>query len=143
MNSASHLPFARLLTIYFHGEQLIPIFIGALLFAIALLAAVSWLAVRYFKPRIGRMAYLLASVPFLLAGIALFLEFQREKPNSGPPKVVVADRLRQLIRSLPAQAEFSLSGISFFNDKLYVGTNLGIIEISDGKPIELWAHRRC
>ena len=53
----------------------------------------SWLAVRYFKPRIGRMAFLLASVPFLLAGIALFFEFQREKPNSGPPKIFVADKL--------------------------------------------------
>lgn len=138
MNSASNPPFACVLAIYFHGEQLIPIFVGALLFAIAFLATVSWLAVRYFKPRIGRMAYLLASVPFLLAGIALFFEFQGEKPNSGPPRIIAADKLSGLIRRLPAQAKFSLSGISFFNNKLYVGTNLGIIEVSDGKPVELY-----
>ena len=138
MNSASNPPFARVFAIHFHGEQLIPIFIGALLIAIALLAAASWLAVRYFKPRIGRMAFLLASVPFLLAGIALFFEFQREKPNSGPPKIFVADKLSGLIRKLPAQAKCSLSGISFCNNTLYVGTNLGIIEVSSGKPIELY-----
>lgn len=136
MNSAPKSPFA--LAIYLHGEQLIPIFIGALLFTIALLAAVSWLTVRYFKPRIGRMAYLLASLPFLLACIALFFEFQREKPNSGPPNVIKADKLSGLIRRLPAQAKFSLSGISFFNSKLFVGTNLGIIEISGGKPVEVY-----
>ena len=71
MNSASNPQFARVFAIYFHGEQLIPIFLGALLFAIALLVAFSWLLVRYFKPRIGRMAYPLASIPFLLAGVAL------------------------------------------------------------------------
>lgn len=138
MNSASNLPFPRVLAIYFHGEQLIPIFLGALLFAIALLATFSWLLVRYFKPRIGRMAYPLASIPFLLAGIALLFEFQQEKPNSGPPKILAADKLSGLIRGLPAQAKFSLSGISFFNNNLYVGTNLGIIEISGSKPSELY-----
>ena len=138
MNSASSPPFACVFAIYFHGEQLIPIFLGTLLFGIALLATFSWLLVRYFKPRIGRMAYPLASVPFVLAGVALLVDFQQEKPNSGPPKVLVADKLSGLIRGLPAGAKFSLSGITFFNSKLYVGTNLGIIEVSGGKPTELY-----
>lgn len=138
MNSAFNPPLGCVLAIYFHGEQLIPIFIGALLFSIALLAAISWLLIRYFKPRIGWLAYPLASVPFLLVGIALVIEFQREKPNSGPPKIIPANQLTQRIRELPAQAQFSLSGLSFFNNKLYAGTNLGIIQISGGKPIELY-----
>jgi hypothetical protein len=68
----------------------------------------------------------------------LLVEFQREKPNSGPPTVIAADKLHGLINGLPAAARFSLSGLSFFNGKLYVGTNLGIIEVSNGKPTQLY-----
>jgi hypothetical protein len=138
MNSASSPQFARVFAFYLHGEQLIPIFIGVLLVAIALLATFAWLLVRYFKPRIGWKAYPLASIPFLLAGVVLLVEFQREKPNSGPPTVIAADKLHGLINGLPAAARFSLSGLSFFNGKLYVGTNLGIIEVSNGKPTQLY-----
>lgn len=94
--------------------------------------------VKYFKPKIGRIAYLLGVIPFVLAGIALFAEFQRERPNEGPPKVVSAAKMSELITRLAQSAHFSLSGVSFFDSELYVGTNLGLVEISDGKPARLY-----
>jgi hypothetical protein len=123
---------------YLHGEQLIPIFIGALLLGVALLATSSWLLVRYFKPRIGRKAFALAAIPFLLAGIALLLEYQREKPNAGPPTIISGEKISGLIKKLPTNAHFSYSGLSFFDGKLYAGTNLGIIEFSGAKATQLY-----
>jgi hypothetical protein len=67
--------------------------------------------------------------------------FARVLAIYGPPKVLAADKISGLIRGLPAGAKFSLSGISYFNNNLYVGTNLGIIEISGGKPTELFQIR--
>src|ERR1700729_629631 len=79
------------------GEGLIPIFLGVLLLSITVLVFLSWALVRYFKPKIGRRAYYLGAIPFTLVAVALFVEFEREKPNDGPPKVVAANRLPGLI----------------------------------------------
>jgi len=98
--------------------------------------------VQYFKPKIGRTAYLLAVIPFALAGIALFAEFRRESPNDGPPRVVAATKLSELVKRLPQSAHFSLSGLSFFDGKLYVGTNLGIVEVSRGAVTRLYQFQR-
>jgi hypothetical protein len=98
--------------------------------------------VQYFRPKIGRTAYFLAVIPFALAGIALLAEFQRESPNEGPPKVAAATKLSELVKSLPQAAHFSLSGLSFFDGKLYVGTNLGIVEVSRGEVTRLYQFQR-
>ena len=123
--------------LYFHGEQLIPIFLSVLL-SVAILAFLSWALVRYFKPKIGRSAYFMAAIPFILVFVALFVEFERAKPNQGPPKIVAADRIARLIKGLPQFAHFSLSGLSFFQGQLYVGTNLGIVEVSGGTTTRLY-----
>ena len=138
MASVPHFLNSKTCATYLHGEQLIPILLGELLLAIAVLAFLAWGLVRYFKPKIGRKAYSLAPIPFVLAGVVLLGEFELEKPSQGPPKVVAATKLSNLIRGLPKEAHFSLSGLSFFDGKLYVGTNLGIVEVSDGKPTQLY-----
>jgi hypothetical protein len=94
--------------------------------------------VQHFKPKFGRTAYFLVVIPFAVAGVALFAEFRRESPNGGPPKVAAATKLSELVKSLPQAAHFSLSGLSFFDGKLYVGTNLGIVEVSRGEVTRLY-----
>ena len=115
-----------------HGATAIfvPVILAAAL-ATFLLGVIA--LVQYFKSKIGRTAYFLAVIPFALAGIALFAEFRRESPNEGLPKVAAATKLSELLKSLPQSAHFSLSGLSFFDGKLYVGTNLGIVEVSRGE----------
>jgi hypothetical protein len=123
---------------FYHGAGLIPIFLGVLLFSIAVLVFLSWALVRYFKPKIGRRSHYLAAIPFTLVAVALFIEFEREKPNQGSPKVIAANRLPKLIKGLPHYAHFSLTGLSFFGGDLYVGTNLGIVEFSGGTATRLY-----
>jgi hypothetical protein len=94
--------------------------------------------VRHFKPKIGQYAYLLALLSFVLVGIALFVDFQMGKPNEGPPKVETATTISDLIKRLPQSAHFSLSGLAFFDGELYVGTNLGLVEVSNGKLARLY-----
>ena len=133
------LNFLDIETIGFHlGPGLIPILLGLLLLAITVLVFISWALMRYFKPKIGRRAYYLAAIPFTLIAVALFVEFERERPNQGPPKIVAAKRLPGLVKGLPQYAHFSLTGLSFFDDNLYVGTNLGIVEISGGATTRLY-----
>jgi hypothetical protein len=133
------LSFLDFETIAFYvGQGLIPILLGVLLLSIAGLVFLPWALVRYFKPKIGRRAYYLAAIPFSLIAVALFVEFEPERPNQGPPKVVAANRLPGLIEGLPQYAHFSLSGVSFFDGDLYVGTNLGLVEVSGGATTRLY-----
>jgi hypothetical protein len=133
------LNFLGIETISFYiGQELIRILLGALLLSIAILVFLSWALVRYFKPKIGRTAYYLAAIPFTLIALALFAEFERGKPNEGPPKVVAANRLPGLIKRLPRNVDFSIAGLSFFDGGLYVGTNLGIVEVSGGATTRLY-----
>jgi hypothetical protein len=94
--------------------------------------------IHYFKPKIGRAAYFVGMIPIALVGMAMFAEYWRESPNEGPPKVLTATKLSERIKSLPEVAHFSVSGLSFFDGKLYAGTNLGIAEISAGKVARLY-----
>jgi hypothetical protein len=133
------LNFLDIETIGFYlGQGLIPIFLGVLLLCITVPVFLSWALVRYFKPKIGRRAYYLAAIPFTLIAVALFVEFQPEKPNQGPPKIVPAKRLSGLIKGLPQYAHFSIAGLSFFDGDLYVGTNLGLVEVSGGASTRLY-----
>lgn len=67
-----------------------------------------------------------------LVALAMFAEDQRSKPIPIRPVNIRADNLPRLISSLPQYSPFSLSGLAFLNGRLYVGSNLGIIEIRDG-----------
>ncbi len=94
--------------------------------------------VRHFKSKIGNYAYLLALLLIAIVGIPLFVDFQMRKPNGGPPKVVTAAKMSDLIKRLPQYAHFSLSGLAFFDGDLYVGTNVGLAEVSNGKLARLY-----
>jgi hypothetical protein len=126
------------LATFLHGEQLIPIFLGVLILVVGILSFCSWIIIRRLKPRIGRRAYLVAISPFALIAIAILAEMWREAPNEGQPSVVPVARLSALIKGLPADAHFSLSGLAFFHGKLYVGTNLGLVEVTNGAPSQLY-----
>ncbi len=118
--------------IFFHGNNVFYIFVGALLVGIAVLAVFSFLLVRAFKRRLGRKAYFLAVVPFALAVLALYIEYLREMPNHGPPRSISPTQAARQIKSLPSYAKFSYSGAGFFNDKLYASSNIGLLEVTDG-----------
>lgn len=117
----------------------IPIIYGM---AIATLLLIVVALTRYLTRKIGRWGYLAGLAPVLLVAIALFALYQGERPNQGPPKIVPGANLPKLIKSLPQQAHFSISGLSFFNGTLYVGTNLGIVEISAGAPLRLYQFQK-
>jgi hypothetical protein len=137
-NGAAGLFLALFGRINVHGAT--AIFLPVISAAAALIAFLLGVValIHYFKPKIGRTAYFVGMIPVAFAGIALFAEFWRESPNEGPPTVATATKLSELIKSLPGAAHFSLSGLSFFDGKLYVGTNLGIIEVSSGQVTRLY-----
>lgn len=54
------------------------------------------------------------------------------------PRVLPATGLSSLIKGLPSSAHFSFSGLAFFKGKLYVGSNLGLVEIVNGVPSQLY-----
>lgn len=126
------------LLLYFHGEQLIPILLGLLIFVATLVVLCSWLLVHYLRPRIGSKAYVFGAVPLIVVGVLAFPALHAGRPNEGPPKVVAAGKLSGMINRLPANAPFSLSGISYFDGKLYVGTNVGVVQVSAGKVTQLY-----
>jgi hypothetical protein len=135
MASVLHISGSRILAFWLSGEQFLLL---VLILCIAILSLLSWGLVRYFKPKIGSKAYFLAAIPFVMAGLAAFAEYERDRPSTGPPKVVAAAKLSGLIKSLPHGAAFSISGLSFLDGKLYVGTNLGLLEASGGQVTRLF-----
>lgn len=71
------------LAAFLDGEQLISILLGVLLAVVVGFSICSWFIVRRLKSRLGRRAYLLATIPFVLTAIAAFAEMRREAPNEG------------------------------------------------------------
>ena len=138
MSPAIHTPGSAVPALLIGPEQYFLILIVGLVLALAILILLSWTLVRWFKPKIGRKAYLLAAVPIVLAGVALFAMYWRARPNTGHPKVVNAAKLAGLIKSIGGYANFSFTDLAYFNGKLFVGTNLGLVEVEGGKPAEIY-----
>jgi hypothetical protein len=124
--------------LYFHGEQLVPIFLGVFIAIAILVVLCSWLLVHYLRRRIGAKAYVFGAVPLIVAGVLAFAASHAGQANEGPPKVIAAAKLPGIIHRLPAYAPFSLSGISYFDGKLYVGTNVGVVQLSAGKVTQVY-----
>ncbi len=57
------------------------------------------------------------------------------------PQAFSGDQIAETIRALPKDAHFSLSGVAFFKDKLYVSTNVGLLVLDGGKPETLYKWR--
>ena len=123
---------------YLSGEQIIPVLLVFLGLSLLVLSLLSWALVHFFRPRIGNKAYLLAALPFLLAATVVFGEYEREKPNSGPPKVLLPEKAAYLMDSMPKDALFALSGLSYFDGDLFASSNVGMFQIHDGKISKLY-----
>lgn len=54
------------------------------------------------------------------------------------PKVIAPEEIPRLIRSLPDYAPFSMSGVGFFDGRLYASTNLGLLVVSGDKAEALY-----
>jgi hypothetical protein len=53
--------------------------------------------------------------------------------NAGAPDVLPASAVGSLIRQIPDYTSFGYSGLTFFEEKLYVTTNIGLLEIEHGR----------
>jgi hypothetical protein len=119
------------------GEQLAYIGLAILLVIVLLACLLSWWLVRRFRSRLGLRVYLLPLAVFLLLAVLIYLPFWLDRPSSGPPQIIPAAGIRHLVGSLPDYANFSYSGLAYYGDALYVGTNIGLIEIVEGEPSHL------
>ncbi len=123
---------------YLRGEQLVSWLFAILgLLALALIGFTAWL-VRTAKRRIGNTAYWLAPIPFFVVLLAGFLFSLAQRPNQGPPTTLPAGKLAALINKLPDYASFSYSGLAFYKGKLYIATNLGLLEAEEGRVVRVY-----
>jgi hypothetical protein len=127
---------------YVHGEQILLWVRGVLALLILGLIALSVWLVRITKRKIGNRAYWLAPLPFLGALLVGFAVSRAQAPNSGPPTVLPATKLTALTKALPKYAEFGYSGMAFYKGRLYVGTNLGLMDVEEGRVINLYQFQR-
>jgi hypothetical protein len=115
-----------------HGEQILPILAVGLLVSIAALTVMSVLLTRAFRRRLGSRAYALAAAPWIVAFIAVYSLYKTESFSNAPPTVWDVRKMRAAIRALPSYAHVSYSGVAFFRDRLYISTNVGLIELENG-----------
>lgn len=127
---------------YFHGGQIFLWVLGVLALLILGLIAFSVWLVRATKRKIGNRAYWFAPLPFLVALLVGFAVSRGQAPNSGPPAVLPAAKLTGLIKALPESAHFGFAGLAFYKGKLYAATNLGLLEIEQGKAISLYRFQK-
>lgn len=124
--------------VFFHGEQILAwlgIVAGLVLLVLVFL---SILLVRLFKAKLGGRAYWAAAVPWLAlltGGLVFDLDVS---PNTGPPKQLAAGQVHVLIEALPDYASFTFSGLAFYKSRLYVSTNLGLLEVINGKVTSIY-----
>jgi hypothetical protein len=124
------------------GEELA---LYALLVLLAVLSLAIWFSmwlVKRFKARLGKRAYLLPVGVFIVLGSGLYLPFWLDRPNAGPPHEVLGPGVQSLINGLPQNAEFGYSGLAYFQDKLYVATNVGLAELENGNVIRLFQFQK-
>jgi hypothetical protein len=125
-----------------HGEQAIPILLGWLLALLVVLAAPAYLLVRLARHRFGKRSFLLSPLPFVFFAIGVWIWIRSQAPNSGPPKMLSGAAVRGLTGRLPKYAPFSLTGAAYFNNRLYVGSNVGLLEIENGAVVKLFQMQR-
>jgi hypothetical protein len=127
---------------YVHGEHMILWILGVLALLILGLIALSVWLVRTTKRRIGTRAYWLAPVPFLVALLIGFAASRAQTPNRGAPSVLPAGKLTTLVKALPEYAKFGYSGMAFYKGRLYVATNVGLLEIEQGRAVSLYQFQK-
>jgi hypothetical protein len=124
--------------VYFHGEELLVwMFVILGVVALALVVFSVWL-VKVCKRSLGNRAYWIAPVPCVVVLVVGFLFSRGHSPRNGPPTALPTTQLRALMRALPAYAAFSYSGLEFYKGKLYVCTNLGVLEVENGRVAKVY-----
>jgi hypothetical protein len=127
---------------YVDGNQIVLLYLGILvLLTLALIALSVWL-VKAAKRKIGNRAYWLAPLPFLVALLIGFVIYLAQAPSSGPPAVLPATKLSAMIKALPDYTNFAYSGLAFYKGKLYVATNLGLLELEQGRAVSLYRFQK-
>jgi hypothetical protein len=120
-------------TCFFHGEQLVVWFFALLgLLTFGLIWFTVWL-VRRVKRKIGNRGYWLAPIPFVLVLLVVFAINRVQAPNNGPPTILPASKISAFIKAQPDYAHFGYSGLVFYKGKLYAATNLGLLELEEGR----------
>jgi hypothetical protein len=128
----------RIAAYLFHGEQVIPMLIAAILVILVVLTTLAYLLVRLSRRRLGKRSLLLALLPFAIFVIGAWMWVRSQAPNSGPPKVLSGAAVSGVMNRLPDYAPFSLTGAAYFDDRLYVGSNVGLLEIHNGAVATLF-----
>lgn len=128
---------------FFHGEQIFRVLFLILLGGIVLLTVVSTLLVRFLKGSVGNRVYWFSPLPFVVAAGSLYFWYWTQQPVSGPPNVLVgADAVRFIKSKIGGGSDFGYWGLAFFKGKLYVSTNLGLLEIESGNISKLYRFQR-
>jgi hypothetical protein len=128
----------RIAAFLFHGEQVIPMLMAASLVILVVLTTLAYLLVRLSRRRLGKRSLLLAPLPFVIFVIGVWMWVRSQAPNSGPPKVLSGAAVSRMVHRLPDYAPFSLTGAAYFDDRLYVGSNLGLLEIQNAAVATLF-----
>jgi len=123
----------RIAAYLFHGEQVIPMLIAALLVILVVLTALAYLLVRLSRRRLGKRSLLLALLPFVIFVIGAWMWVR-----SQAPKVLSGAAVSGMMNRLPDYSPFSLTGAAYFGDRLYVGSNVGLLEIHNGAVATLF-----
>jgi hypothetical protein len=55
------------------------------------------------------------------------------------PKTIPQQRIAEVIKSIPEYTHFSISGLRFYNNKLYASTNIGLLELENGTAAKLYS----
>jgi hypothetical protein len=74
----------------------------------------------------------------ILLLLTLTVPLRPEAPNTGPPDGLPASEVRSLIQQIPDYTSFSYSGSAFFKGKLYVTTNIGLLEFEHGRMSKVY-----
>ena len=128
---------------FFDGEQILRVLFLILLSGIVVLTVISVFLVKSFKGRFGNRAYWFAPVPFFVAAGSLYFWYWTERPISGPPDALVgADAVSFMESKIGSGSDFGYWGLAFFHGKLYVSTNLGLLEIESGNISKLYRFQR-
>jgi len=121
-----------------NGEQVVGIAIILLLVVLLILSALAYVLVRLSRGRLGKWSLLLSPLPFVVFAIGVWIWIRSQAPNSGPPQLVSANAAKGLIQRLPEYAGFSLTGAAYFDHRLYLGSNIGLLEIKNGAVTKLF-----
>lgn len=77
---------------------------------------------------------------FLQLGCGVKAKQHVSRRNMSTPRVIDTRGIEGIIQALPSYATFAFSGLSFFHNRLYLSSNIGILEVAGGeKRLYKWS----